>query len=49
MMAPAEELSMDYATYENRKYMIMKDKASGFIDVKAIKDQTRLIFYYVTA
>ena len=40
MMAPAEELSMDYATFENRKYMIMKDKASGFIDVKATKDQT---------
>ena len=40
MMAPAEELSMDYATYENKKYMIIKDKASGFIDVKQTKDQT---------
>ena len=40
MMAPAEELSMDYATYENKKYMIIKDKASGFIEVKQTKDQT---------
>ena len=40
MLAPAEELSMDYATYENRKYLIIKDKASRFLDVKATKDQS---------
>ena len=40
MIAPAEELSMDYATYENRKYLIIKDKASGILDVKATKGQS---------
>ena len=40
MLAPAERICMDYATYEGRKYMIIKDVSSGFIDVKSTKDQT---------
>ena len=40
MLAPGESLSMDYATYEGRKYLIIKDVSSGFIDVKRTKDQT---------
>ena len=40
MLAPAESLNMDYATYEGRRYMIIKDVSSGFIDVKSTKDQT---------
>ena len=40
MLAPGEELSCDYATFANRKYLIIKDKATGFLDVKHTKDQS---------
>ena len=31
---------MDYATYEGRRYLIIKDFSTGFIDVKRTKDQS---------
>ena len=40
MLAPGESLSMDYATYEGRRYLIIKDFSTGFIDVKRTKDQS---------
>ena len=40
MIAPGEHLSMDYATYVGKKYLIIKDVHSGFIDVKWTKNQT---------
>ena len=40
MIAPGEKLTMDYATYERKQYLIIKDVHSGFIDVKRTKNQT---------
>ena len=39
-IAPGECLSMDYATYEGKKYLIIKDVHSGFIYGKRTKNQT---------
>ena len=40
LLAPGESVSMDYATIENKKYLILKDKATGFLHAKITKDQT---------
>ena len=40
MLAPSEEISMDYATFGTRKLLIIKDRATGFLDVQETKDQT---------
>ena len=40
MLAPGEQLSMDYASYGSSKYLVIKDRASGFLAVENTKDQT---------
>ena len=40
LLAPGESVSMDYASIENKKYLILKDKATGFLHAKITKDQT---------
>ena len=40
LLAPGEQVSMDFASYGNRKYLIIKDRTSGFLSVEVTKDQT---------
>ena len=40
MIAPGEIVSMDFASIGTKKYLILKDKSTGFLHVKITKDQT---------
>ena len=40
LLAPGEQVSMDFALYGNQKYLIIKDRTSGFLSVEQTKDQT---------
>ena len=40
LLAPGEEISLDFASLGNKKYLIIKDKISGFLDVRETKNQT---------
>ena len=40
LLAPGEQVSMDFASYGSRKYLIIKDRTSGYLSVEMTKDQT---------
>ena len=40
MLAPVEEISMDFAIYGSRKFLVIKDKATWLIDVTETCYQT---------
>ena len=37
---PGEEITMDFASYGSRKFLVIKDRASGVLAVEQTKDQT---------
>ena len=39
-LAPAESISIDYASYNNQNILIIKDRSSGFIGAVLTKDQS---------
>ena len=40
LLAPGEEIQIDYASFGNRKMIVIKDRASGFLNVVETKNQT---------
>ena len=40
LLAPGESVSMDFASIGTKKYLILKDKSTGFLHAKITKDQT---------
>ena len=40
LLAPGEEIQVDYASFGNKKMIVMKDRASGFLNVVETKNQT---------
>ena len=40
MLAVGEQISVDFATYNNRSFMVLKDRVSGLIWARPTKDQT---------
>ena len=40
MLAPGEQISVDFATFNNSNFMVVKDRVSGLIWARVTKDQT---------
>ena len=40
MLAPGEQISVNFATFNKRNFMVVKDRVSGMIWARATKDQT---------
>ena len=40
MLAVGEQISVDFAVYNNRSFMVVKDRVSGLIWARPTKDQT---------
>ena len=40
MLAVGEQISVDFAVYNNRSFMVLKDRVSGLIWARPTKDQT---------
>ena len=40
MLAPGVKISVDFATFNNSNFMVVKDRVSGMVGARATKDQT---------
>ena len=39
MLAPGEEISLDFASMGTKKYLIIKDRMTGYLEAKQTKNQ----------
>ena len=40
LLTPSEQISVDFATYNNKNMLVVKDRVSGLVWAKLSKDQT---------